>query len=120
MQLKRNQDEVDEDCVKAGLTVRSGHMDALKQGGWLNDELMNFFIERWGRGSATVLAFGTFFASKFLFDTEACVIARSEFSPAMDKLLKKCLHKRMVCDLFAKDCTNVTNWYHLDISGHRP
>ncbi|KAF5347875.1 hypothetical protein D9757_013413 [Collybiopsis confluens] len=47
-------------------------------GRWVNDEIINYFVEKWcsGRGRTT-LGLGTFFASKHLFQQNSCLTAKS-------------------------------------------
>lgn len=43
---------------------------------WLDDEIINYFVEKWCARSNTI-GFNTFFATRFLFQTEKCLEAKS-------------------------------------------
>ncbi|KAF5367322.1 hypothetical protein D9757_010090 [Collybiopsis confluens] len=46
-------------------------------GKWLNDEIINYFVQKWCSSAGTTLGLTTFFACKFLFQDDSCVNAKT-------------------------------------------
>ncbi|KAF5347228.1 hypothetical protein D9757_014573 [Collybiopsis confluens] len=47
-------------------------------GRWINDEIINYFVQKWCSGSGqTTLGLNTFFAGKHLFQQNSCTMAKS-------------------------------------------
>ncbi|KAJ3966095.1 hypothetical protein EV361DRAFT_954398 [Lentinula raphanica] len=50
-------------------------------GRWVNDEIINYFINKWCSNSSSTLGFGTFFAGCCLFeDKHSCLIAKRDLT----------------------------------------
>ena len=46
-------------------------------GRWVDDEVMNYFIQKWCSKSQTTLGLNTWFACKFLFQEDLCIHAKT-------------------------------------------
>lgn len=53
------------------------HFSTLGVGRWLNDEIINYFIQKWCSEAGTTLGLNTFFACKILFQQNDCRNAKS-------------------------------------------
>ncbi|KAF5370489.1 hypothetical protein D9757_013126 [Collybiopsis confluens] len=54
-------------------------------GRWLNDEVINFFIQKWCSRGGTTLGLNTFFACKILFQENSCTNAKTGILTAADE-----------------------------------
>ncbi|THV00394.1 hypothetical protein K435DRAFT_854861 [Dendrothele bispora CBS 962.96] len=64
---------------------------------WLDDEIINYFVERWCSQSQTTLGFTTFFAETFLFQNSGpyCTVARTIFNRSQAEKLDRWYSKRL-------------------------
>ena len=59
-------------------------------GRWIDDEVINYFMEKWCSKSCTTLGFNTWFAGKFLFEENLCLHAKSGiFTMADEKKIQR-------------------------------
>ncbi|KAJ3964081.1 hypothetical protein EV361DRAFT_874294, partial [Lentinula raphanica] len=64
-------------------------------GRWLNDEVINFFIDKWCFKSRDTLGFGTFFAGSCLFDDKySCLIAKRFFTEEDEYRVRRFVMRR--------------------------
>ncbi|THU81093.1 hypothetical protein K435DRAFT_809368 [Dendrothele bispora CBS 962.96] len=65
---------------------------------WLDDEIINYFVERWCSQSQTTLGFTTFFAETFLFQNSGpyCTVARTIFNRSQAEKLDRWYSKRLI------------------------
>ncbi|KAF5345844.1 hypothetical protein D9757_014063 [Collybiopsis confluens] len=61
-------------------------------GRWLNDEIINYFVQKWCMQARTTLGLSTFFACRFLFEENSCVTAKSGVLTAQEgaRVLRSC------------------------------
>jgi hypothetical protein len=57
--------------------ITPGNFETIGVRRWLNDEVINYFVNKWCSRSQATLGFNTFFACKFLFQKSSCINARS-------------------------------------------
>ncbi|KAJ3831804.1 hypothetical protein F5878DRAFT_667182 [Lentinula raphanica] len=64
-------------------------------GRWLNDEIINHFIEKWCSESRNTLGFGTFFAGSCLFEDKAsCLVAKEYLTLEDEQKVRRCVIRR--------------------------
>jgi hypothetical protein len=56
--------------------ITFNHVQTLGAGGWLNDEIINYFVTKWCSQSQNTLGLNTFFACKNLFQDNLCTKAK--------------------------------------------
>ncbi|KAJ3739851.1 hypothetical protein EV360DRAFT_76823, partial [Lentinula raphanica] len=67
----------------------------LGPGRWLNDEIINYFIDKWCFRSRNTLGFGTFFAGTCLFqDNTSCLVAKRYLTVEDENRVKRCVIRR--------------------------
>ncbi|KAJ3754293.1 hypothetical protein EV360DRAFT_86973 [Lentinula raphanica] len=67
----------------------------LGPGRWLNDEVINHFIEKWCRQKCNTLGFSTFFAGVCLFqDKTSCLQAKSTLTPQDEDRIRRFVKRR--------------------------
>lgn len=76
---------------------------------WLDDEIINYFVNKWCSRSSTTLGLSTFFACKFLFqdDDNSCVHARHGILTGEDEYsaLRWCRRAEVSCSHFTHSMT---------------
>ncbi|KAJ3831224.1 hypothetical protein F5878DRAFT_667781 [Lentinula raphanica] len=84
-----------EEFWKALRTISFHDYSTLGPGRWLNDEILNYFIEKWCKGSRT-LGFGTFFAGSCLFeDKNTCLQAKRCLTGEDEERVFRCVKRRL-------------------------
>ncbi|THU79804.1 cysteine proteinase [Dendrothele bispora CBS 962.96] len=81
-------------CLKSNLELRYDDLRRLGAGGFLNDEVMNYFLQKWSAKSA-VLAMNTFFTTRFLFKDSRIHIVKSHFDASATKSIAGWIRKRI-------------------------
>ncbi|KAF5370413.1 hypothetical protein D9757_013148 [Collybiopsis confluens] len=57
-------------------------------GGWVDDEVINYFVKKWCSQSGTTIGFSTFFAGKVLFEEDSCINPKSTVSKDDEECLR--------------------------------
>ncbi|KAJ3765750.1 hypothetical protein FB446DRAFT_794751 [Lentinula raphanica] len=64
-------------------------------GRWVNDEIINYFIDKWCFRSRNTLGLGTFFAGSCLFqDQNSCLVAKRYLTVEDEEKVKRCVMRR--------------------------
>ncbi|KAJ3963613.1 hypothetical protein EV361DRAFT_874710, partial [Lentinula raphanica] len=64
-------------------------------GRWLNDEIINHFIDKWCSQSRNTLGLGTFFAGSCLFeDRTSCLVAKDYLTYEDEQKVRRCVIRR--------------------------
>ncbi|KAJ3831381.1 hypothetical protein F5878DRAFT_667615 [Lentinula raphanica] len=91
----------------------------LGPGRWLNDEIINYFIDKWCSQSRTTLGFSTFFAGTCLFeDKVTCTVAKPVLTAQDELRVRRSVNRRQqMLNLKAWDSVFIpihegsTHWY---------
>lgn len=73
----------------------------LGMGGWLDDEIINYFVTKWCSDSQTTLGLSSFFASMFIFQETLCIQARTGRLTSEDErqIQRWCRAAEVICYL---------------------
>ncbi|KAF5387510.1 hypothetical protein D9757_006537 [Collybiopsis confluens] len=105
------------------------HFSTLAVGRWVNDEIINYFIQKWCTEAGTTLGLNTFFACKLLFQQNDCRTAKSSKLSIEDETLalrwcqkaQKRLGLKSWDAVFIPIHENSSHWYsaYIDFSRKR-
>jgi hypothetical protein len=56
--------------------ISFSNFQTLGVGQWLDDEVINYFVQKWCAKSRTILGLNTFFACRILFQEDSCINAK--------------------------------------------
>ncbi|KAJ3765990.1 hypothetical protein FB446DRAFT_794523 [Lentinula raphanica] len=79
---------------KAIRNISHRDFSTLGVGRWLNDEIINYFIDKWCFRSRNTLGLGTFFGSCLFQDQNSCLVAKRYLTAEDEEKVKRCVMRR--------------------------
>ncbi|KAF5370494.1 hypothetical protein D9757_013117 [Collybiopsis confluens] len=103
--------------------IQLRNFQTLGAGRWLDDEIINYFVEKWCSKSGTTIGFNTFFASKVLFQEDDCINPKFKVTVADEQTVGSWYRSAAKGVLnwdsvFIPVNENKTHWYSARIDFH--